>query len=105
MRYGVFVLIIPALCAAAPASLPTLLDQGYRQMYNLQFADAHNTFHEWERQHPGRSETIFRALGNVAPSQLADRQLFDFASLGSRDGAQRADAHGWLAGTDSDSNS
>lgn len=28
------------------------LDQGYRQMYNLQFEDAHNTFGQWERSHP-----------------------------------------------------
>ncbi|HEX7128994.1 MAG TPA: tRNA 2-thiocytidine(32) synthetase TtcA, partial [Rhodanobacteraceae bacterium] len=33
-----------------------------------------------------------------APSQLADAKLFDFASLGARDGATRADAHGWLSG-------
>jgi tRNA 2-thiocytidine biosynthesis protein TtcA len=33
---------------------------------------------EWERQQPGRSENIFRALTHVSPSQLADRQLFDF---------------------------
>lgn len=52
MRYAVLVLIIPALCAAAPSTLPTLLDQGYRQMYDLQFAEAHNTFQEWEREHP-----------------------------------------------------
>lgn len=36
---------------------------------------------EWERQYPGRTETIFSAIGNVAPSQLADRELFDFESL------------------------
>jgi hypothetical protein len=29
-----------------------LLDQGYRQMYNLEFAEAHRTFHEFERSHP-----------------------------------------------------
>jgi tRNA 2-thiocytidine biosynthesis protein TtcA len=39
---------------------------------------------EWEREWPGRTETIFRALCNVAPSQLADRALFDFAGLGGR---------------------
>ncbi|WP_126539366.1 tRNA 2-thiocytidine(32) synthetase TtcA [Aerosticca soli] len=53
---------------------------------------------EWERAHPGRAETIFRALGNVAPSQLLDRALFDFAALGAREGATRADAHAWLGG-------
>src|SRR5882724_4169782 len=31
---------------------------------------------EWERQHPGRVENVFRALTTVAPSQLADRDLF-----------------------------
>ena len=35
----------------------------------------------WEREHPGRIESIFAALTDVAPSQLADRRLFDFAAL------------------------
>jgi tRNA 2-thiocytidine biosynthesis protein TtcA len=35
----------------------------------------------WDKQFPGRLETIFASLQNVAPSQLADRQLFDFAGL------------------------
>ena len=35
----------------------------------------------WDKQFPGRLETIFTSLQNVAPSQLADRQLFDFAGL------------------------
>ncbi len=36
----------------------------------------------WERQQPGRTENIFRGLGNIAPSQLCDRSLFDFTALG-----------------------
>lgn len=36
---------------------------------------------QWEKESPGRMETIFRAIRNVAPSQLADMNLFDFASL------------------------
>ncbi|MCX7097924.1 MAG: tRNA 2-thiocytidine(32) synthetase TtcA [Methylococcales bacterium] len=35
----------------------------------------------WDKQFPGRLETIFTSLQNIAPSQLADRQLFDFVSL------------------------
>jgi hypothetical protein len=30
----------------------TLLDQGYRQMYNLQFDQAHRSFQDWEQLHP-----------------------------------------------------
>jgi hypothetical protein len=39
------------LCAGALQGA-TLLDEGYRQMYNLQFADAHKTFAEFARQSP-----------------------------------------------------
>jgi len=35
----------------------------------------------WDKQFPGRLETIFTSLQNVAPSQLVDRQLFDFVGL------------------------
>ena len=35
----------------------------------------------WDKQFPGRLETIFTSLQNVAPSQLADTQLFDFVGL------------------------
>jgi tRNA 2-thiocytidine biosynthesis protein TtcA len=65
---------------------------------NLQRKAIGRMLADWDAQHPGRCETIFRALGNVVPSQLADRKLFDFAALGAREGAARADAHGWLAG-------
>ena len=65
---------------------------------NLQRKVVRRMLEDWEKQYPGRSETMFRALGAVVPSQLADRNLFDFASLGAREGASRADAHRWLAG-------
>ncbi|MDD5271652.1 MAG: tRNA 2-thiocytidine(32) synthetase TtcA [Methylovulum sp.] len=35
----------------------------------------------WDKQFPGRLETIFTSLQNVAPSQLADPRLFDFMDL------------------------
>lgn len=36
---------------------------------------------EWEVEYPGRSESIFTAMKNVAPSHLYDRDLFDFKDL------------------------
>ncbi len=64
---------------------------------NLQRKQVRLMMDAWECAHPGRLETIFRALGTVAPSQLADRALFDFAGLGARGAA--LDAHAWLTGT------
>jgi tRNA 2-thiocytidine biosynthesis protein TtcA len=36
---------------------------------------------EWERAYPGRIESIYAALRDVVPSQLADPGLFDFIGL------------------------
>jgi tRNA 2-thiocytidine biosynthesis protein TtcA len=36
---------------------------------------------DWERQYPGRIDSIFNALKDVSPSQLADIDLFDFKGL------------------------
>ncbi|EIL96189.1 tRNA 2-thiocytidine(32) synthetase TtcA [Rhodanobacter sp. 115] len=52
---------------------------------NLQRKAVSRMLAEWDDQHPGRCENIFRALGNVSPSHLADRKLFDFAGLGRED--------------------
>ncbi|GHH61064.1 MULTISPECIES: tRNA 2-thiocytidine(32) synthetase TtcA [Gammaproteobacteria] len=65
---------------------------------NLQRKQVGAMLKQWEKDHPGRVEQIARALGDIRPSQLADRTLFDFLSLGHREGAVRADAHAWLAG-------
>ncbi|MFK7734261.1 MAG: tRNA 2-thiocytidine(32) synthetase TtcA [Pseudomonadales bacterium] len=35
----------------------------------------------WEREHPGRLETIFSSIKNVALSQLGDSEAFDFETL------------------------
>jgi hypothetical protein len=41
--------------ASVAGAEATLLDDGYRQMYNLQFDQAHRTFSDWQRFHPNDS--------------------------------------------------
>ena len=65
---------------------------------NLQRKQVKKMMDGWERETPGRIETIARALGDIRPSQLSDPKLFDFLSLGHRDGAALPDAHAWLVG-------
>ncbi|MCJ7452531.1 MAG: tRNA 2-thiocytidine(32) synthetase TtcA [Steroidobacteraceae bacterium] len=54
---------------------------------------------EWEREFPGRTETIFSAMRDVAASHLADPALFDFAALEARRAAggttPESDAEPW----------
>jgi hypothetical protein len=48
----VAVLLLPLSSALAQASPATLLDEGYRDMYNLQFGPAHQAFQQWKQSHP-----------------------------------------------------
>jgi tRNA 2-thiocytidine biosynthesis protein TtcA len=48
---------------------------------NLQRQNIKKMLVDWENIQPGRSENIFRSIANIAPSQLADNELFDFKSL------------------------
>jgi tRNA 2-thiocytidine biosynthesis protein TtcA len=51
-------------------SQPNLQRQNIKQMLN-----------GWDKQFPGRIESMFRAMQNVVPSHLADHELFDFKSI------------------------
>ncbi|MEO5764735.1 MAG: tRNA 2-thiocytidine(32) synthetase TtcA [Casimicrobiaceae bacterium] len=48
---------------------------------NLQRRQVSTMLREWERRFPGRLDSIFGALGNVAPTHLLDRRLQDFAAV------------------------
>ncbi len=48
---------------------------------NLQRQNIKQMLKQWEIAFPGRTENIFAALQNVAPSHLLDRSLYDFAAL------------------------
>jgi tRNA 2-thiocytidine biosynthesis protein TtcA len=51
---------------------------------NMQRVAVKNMLAQWEREHPGRTETIFSALRNVEAAHLADPSLFDFKQLDAR---------------------
>jgi tRNA 2-thiocytidine biosynthesis protein TtcA len=48
---------------------------------NLQRKVVGEMLREWEKRHPGRIESIVRALTEVRPSHLLDRKLYDFSAL------------------------
>lgn len=48
---------------------------------NLQRQVIKEMLNEWNKKHPGRIETMFRAMQNVIPSHLMDNKLYDFQNL------------------------
>ncbi len=52
---------------------------------NLQRAKIKEMLQAWEKESPGRIDSIFRSIQNVSPSHLADTELFDFAGLKNRE--------------------
>lgn len=67
---------------------------------NLQRAQVKKMLRQWEKETPGRIETIARALADIRPSQLSDGKLFDFLALGRKAGGILPDAHAWLGSGD-----
>jgi len=48
---------------------------------NLQRRQVAEMLREWDNRYPGRIESIFNAMRNVAPTHLLDRTLQDFAAI------------------------
>ena len=48
----------------------------------------------WDEKYPGRTNSIFRSISHVAPSQLADSSLYDFISISNKSSVSRA--KNWL---------
>ena len=78
-----------------PCNLCGSQDHLQRQAIKAMLAD-------WEKAHPGRISSIFRSLAHVAPSQLADRSLFDFAALEAQTKEHRWLPEGTIANRQSD---
>lgn len=52
---------------------------------NLQRKMIKGMLQDWDKRYPGRIESMFKALQNVTPSHLVDKELFDFANLKTQD--------------------
>jgi len=48
---------------------------------NMQRQEIKKMLNDWEKRYPGRLEVLFKSITNVAPSHLADTELFDFKNL------------------------
>ncbi|MGA2483936.1 MAG: hypothetical protein ABSF92_12555 [Candidatus Acidiferrales bacterium] len=98
-------LLLPFLEAPARAadalSVSDPLDLGFRQMYNLDFEEAHNTFREWQKFHPhdpfgltGEAAAYlfeeFDRLGVLQSELFVDREKFEERNKTVPDPALRA---------------
>ncbi|APC94534.1 tRNA 2-thiocytidine(32) synthetase TtcA [Francisella tularensis] len=55
---------------------------------NLQRVFIKDMLNRWEQNNPERKNVIFKALSNISPSQMLDKELFDFINI-SKDDIQR----------------
>ncbi|MGI2027515.1 tRNA 2-thiocytidine(32) synthetase TtcA [Endozoicomonas acroporae] len=61
---------------------------------NLQRQNIKAMLAEWEKKNPSRIESIFTAMQNIAPSQMADTELFNFKDLAmDRSGERKSYEH------------
>lgn len=55
---------------------------------NLQRVFIKDMLNKWEEKNPDRKNIIFKALSNISPSQMLDKEIFDFLNI-SKDHLQR----------------
>ncbi|MBA3582665.1 MAG: tRNA 2-thiocytidine(32) synthetase TtcA [Gammaproteobacteria bacterium] len=48
---------------------------------NLQRQAIKNMLQDWQQRFPGRIESLFQSLSNIAPSHMLDTELYDFMAL------------------------
>jgi tRNA 2-thiocytidine biosynthesis protein TtcA len=48
---------------------------------NLQRKVIKDMLQTWDKQHPGRLESMYRAIGHLSPSHLMDHNIFDFTNI------------------------
>jgi len=48
---------------------------------NLQRVQIKQMIRDWDRQHPGRIENMFSAMGNITVSHMMDRRLYPFEQI------------------------
>ncbi len=48
---------------------------------NLQRVQTKKMLRQWDKQFPGRVDNLFKAMGNIVPSHMMDRNLFAFRTL------------------------
>lgn len=52
---------------------------------NLQRVFIKDMLNKWEENNPDRKNIIFKALSNISPSQMLDKELFDFLNITKND--------------------
>lgn len=66
---------------------------------NLQRQAIKQMLTDWDKQKPGRSETIFTSIQNIVPSHLLDTEAFEFKKLGQPQHEKSANSDAWLLGS------
>ncbi len=65
---------------------------------NMQRQAIKKMLSEWNKQKPGRVESIFTSIQNIVPSHLLDTDAFEFEQLGVVKNEQAPDTDAWLLG-------
>ena len=65
---------------------------------NLQRQVIKQMLQKWDRQNPGRVETIFTSIQNIVPSHLLDTDAFEFTNYGGSQDEQSPCSEEWFPG-------
>ena len=65
---------------------------------NMQRQKIKQMLTDWNKENPGRTETIFSSIQNIVPSHLLDTDAFEFSHFGKLEKESAATIEDWLIG-------
>jgi tRNA 2-thiocytidine biosynthesis protein TtcA len=66
---------------------------------NMQRQKIKQMLTEWNKQNPGRTESIFSSIQNIVPSHLLDTGAFEFTHFGNLENQSSPSSDDWLLGS------
>jgi tRNA 2-thiocytidine biosynthesis protein TtcA len=69
---------------------------------NLQRQKIKQMLTEWNKEYPGRTETIFSSLQNIVPSHLLDTDAYEFSDFGKSESDKKLTSEDWLISSSQD---
>jgi tRNA 2-thiocytidine biosynthesis protein TtcA len=65
---------------------------------NMQRQKIKQMLTQWDKENPGRTETIFSSIQNIVPSHLLDTDAYEFSDFGKTDNDKTLSSEDWLIG-------
>ena len=95
---SVFLLLFNSSAYAEEKAFPIIPCTLCGSQDNMQRQKIKQMLTDWDKENPGRTETIFSSIQNIVPSHLLDTNAYEFSHFNKSEKESTATIEDWLIG-------